>query len=83
MSTNFEKTPWLATTGCLVCLKDPEKQIVPDTWKGVGIVKRLYLDRELSEMNNINLKQYRIVVDFGSGEYAHILPCILERVKNP
>lgn len=84
MSTNFERVPWLATTGCRVQLKSLDKQVVPESWKSVGTVKRIFLDRELSSMNKINLKQYRVVVDFG-GEEAHVLPCVLERasIKNP
>ena len=82
MKTNFEKTPWLATTGCRVRLKDNVFH-VPESWKRIGTVKRIYLDRELTSMNKINLQQYRVVVDFGAEE-AHVLPSVLERaIKNP
>jgi len=78
MSTNFDSKTWAATTGQRVILNECSG---PESWKGVGIVKGIEHDSQLSSMNKKNIQMYRILVDFGDGKIASLLPCLLKRAQ--
>lgn len=77
MPTNFNGNFKLATRGQSVRIKE-FGGAEPDSWKGVGIVTGVELDVELTKMNNKGIQKYRILVDFGDGKIASVLPCILK-----
>ena len=90
MPTNFDHNPKLATRGQKVRIKSfghPEgprstwSGVEPETWRRVGIVKGIELDHNLSEINSNGTQLYRIIIDFGDGETASVLPCILKSVS--
>tara|TARA_B100000780_G_C21113055_1_gene449994 strand:+ start:2138 stop:2437 length:300 start_codon:yes stop_codon:yes gene_type:complete len=89
MPTNFDHNPKIATRGQQVRLKSfghPDgprstwSGIEPESWQRVGKVKGIELDQNLTEMNGKDIQKYRILVDFGDGSIASILPCILKTV---
>lgn len=77
MPTNIDGNPELATRGQNVRIKE-FGGAEPDSWKGVGIVQGIELDVEISKLNNKGIQKYRILVDFGDGKIASLLPCILK-----
>jgi len=81
MQTNFDDTPWLATQGQCVHMNCFNSQYHPPSWANVGIVVGISLDRLLTSMNYKNRQMYRILVNFGDGEIASLLPCILTRIR--
>lgn len=83
MSTNFDSKTWAATTGQRVILNECilNESSGPESWKGVGIVKGIEHDSQLSSMNKKNIQMYRILVDFGDGKIASLLPCLLKRAQ--
>jgi len=89
MPTNFDHNHKLATRGQQVRLKSfghsdgPRSTwsgIEPSSWQRVGTVKGIELDHNLTEMNGKGIQKYRILIDFGDGSTASILPCILKTV---
>ena len=89
MPTNFDHNPKLATRGQQVRLKSfghpdgPSAKwsgIEPASWQRIGKVKGIELDHNLTEMNGKGIQKYRILIDFGDGSIASILPCILKAV---
>ena len=79
MPTNFDDTPWLATRGQCVCLTSFCPTMYPRIWEKTGVVTGISLDKGLTPMNKKNIQIYRILVDFGDGNIASVLPCILKR----
>ena len=77
MPTNFDHCIALATRGSKVQLKTVSN-IERESWTGTGLVKGIKMDKVLSGMNKKNIQMYRILVDFGDGEIASVLPCILK-----
>lgn len=89
MPTNFDHNHKLATLGQQVRLKSfghPDgprstwSGIEPESWQRVGTVKGITLDPFLTQMNDKGIQKYRILIDFGDGCIASILPCILKAV---
>lgn len=83
MKTNIDKRPWVATSGCRVRIRGRQtekwRKHVPTSWSREGIVRGLELDIDLTEMNKIGIRVYRILVDFGDHKVASLLPCLLRR----
>ena len=77
MPTNFDQNPKLATRGQHVRIKE-FGGIEPDSWKNVGVVTGIELDTYLTSMNKKGIQRYRILVDFGDGKIASLLPCLLK-----
>ena len=89
MPTNFDHNPKLVTCGQHVLLKSfghptgPRSTwsgLEPESWQNVGTVQGIELDKNLTEMNDKGIQKYRILIDFGDGSIASILPCILKTV---
>lgn len=89
MPTNFDHNPKLATRGQQVRLKSfggaqgnspTWTGVEPATWLRVGTVQGIELDHILTEMNDKGIQKYRILIDFGDGSIASLLPCILKSV---
>ena len=79
MPTNFDPTPKLATCGQRVRIKTFVGG-EPASWKNIGLVTGIELDRQLTAMNQKHIQIYRISVDFGDGQIASVLPLILSLV---
>jgi len=79
MPTNFDHDAKLATRGQRVRITD-FGGVEPASWNNVGVVRGITLDRVLTSMNQKGIQKYRILVDFGDGEIASVLPCILKSV---
>jgi hypothetical protein len=77
MPTNFDHCIALATRGSKVRVKCVSS-LEPESWKEIGTVTGIKLDKVLSQMNEKNIQMYRILVDFGDGKMASVLPCILK-----
>jgi hypothetical protein len=89
MPTNFDHNHKLATRGQQVRLKSfghPDgprstwSGTEPEPWQHAGTVKGIELDPILTEMNGKNIQIYRILIDFGDGPIASVLPCILKSI---
>lgn len=77
MPTNFDNCIALATRGSKVRVKCVSG-LEPESWKEIGTVAGIKLDKVLSQMNEKNIQMYRILVDFGDGKMASVLPRILK-----
>jgi hypothetical protein len=80
MPTNFDNTPWLATRNQRVRINCFCSITHLPIWANIGVVSGISLDKTLTQMNKKNIQVYRILVDFGDGKIASILPRILKRV---